>query len=182
MPHYFIADLHLCDPRVIKYREDFRTLGYHDEFICDTVLKNLRKNDTFSMVGDCIINDKSLELIKKFPCRKILYLGNHDLERRLSFSDLIGIVDDIRGTRNWSSHFNVGHVPCHPDHRRNKVIIHGHLHDVIIPDPNYINVSLDATGFRLIQAEEIIEGTYRTYRDPAKSIEEIMTAIAEGCE
>lgn len=180
MPHYFGADFHLCDPRVIKYRKHFRTLGYHDEFICDTVLKDLRKHDTLSMVGDCVINKQSLELIKKFPCRKVLYLGNHEMEKGINFNDLVGIIDEIRGTRNWSSHFNVGHVPPHPDHRRNKVIIHGHLHEIIIPDPKYINVSLEATKYRLIQAEEIISGDYRTYREPAGTQEEILTAMEEG--
>ena len=130
------------------------------------------------MVGDCLVGRSSLELIKKFPCRKRLIAGNHDFEKGIRFSDLVGVVDEVHSSYKWRSRFNIVHIPPHADHLRNKIIIHGHLHEVIIPDPRYINVSLEATGFRLIQAEEIIQGSYRSYRVPESNnhVEQISRA------
>lgn len=173
MPHFFGADFHLSDPRIIKYREQFPTLGYHDEYFMDVVLAKLRPVDLLTMVGDCVINEKSLALIKKLPCRKILLMGNHDLERRINFSDLVGVVDEVKSSWKWRKRFNVIHIPPHPDHLRGKHIVHGHLHEDIIPDPRYISVSMEATDYRLIQAEEILDGSYRTFRLPEKTATDI---------
>lgn len=41
-----------------------------------------------------------------------------------------------------------------------------HLHDKVIEDERYIGVSLEQTGYRLIHHDEILSGSYRTYRKP----------------
>ncbi|ASU03523.1 putative serine/threonine protein phosphatase [Erwinia phage vB_EamM_RisingSun] len=166
MPHFLGADFHLCDPSSLKYRKQFPSLGYHDEYVCDVVLAKLRPNDLLTMVGDCLVGKGAIELIKKFPCRKRLIAGNHEFEKGINFADLVGVVDEIHSSYKWRGRFNIVHIPPHPAHLRGKTIIHGHLHEVIIPDPRFINVSLEATGYRLVQAEEIITGEYRSYRIP----------------
>ena len=161
--HYLVGDLHLGDPSVIKYRKQFPTLGYHDQYICDEVLAPLNKHDLLTMVGDCLVGSSSLELIKKFPCRKRLVMGNHDTEKKFNFSDLVGVVDEVVSSYN-SKGFTVTHIPIHPLHLRGRRNIHAHLHDQIIEDPRYVGVSLEQTGYKLITIEEILTGEYRTFR------------------
>lgn len=55
--HLLGGDFHLGDPSIVRYRKQFPTLGYHDEFICDTVLAPLRKHDLLTMVGDCLVKE-----------------------------------------------------------------------------------------------------------------------------
>ncbi len=161
---YFVADLHAGDKSIIKYRPQFPTLGYHDEFIMD-LLSKLKPNDELEMVGDCIVGRHMLEEFKKLPCRKRLIVGNHDFEKGIRWNDLLGVVDDIQGGYRWKGHpYWITHIPVHADHLRGRLNIHGHLHEVIIPDKRYINVSLEASGMRLVSHEEILDGSYRTYR------------------
>lgn len=164
--HLLGGDFHLGDPSIVRYRKQFPTLGYHDEFICDTVLAPLRKHDLLTMVGDCLVGAESYNLIKKFPCRKILILGNHEFEKQKThFSQLVGVVDEIRAIWKWRSGFSIRHEPVHPLQLRGRVCVHAHTHENVIPDPRYICLSLEQTNFRLIQAEEILEGTFTTYQN-----------------
>lgn len=161
---YFVADLHLGDPSALKYRPEFRSLGYHDEFMLN-LLSQLKPNDELNMVGDCLVGKHILADIKKIPCKKRLIIGNHDFEKSIKWNDLIGVVDDIQGGYRWPRHpYWITHIPVHPHHLRGRLNIHGHLHDDIIPDTRYINVSVEASKFRLVSHEEILDGRYRTYR------------------
>lgn len=162
---YFIADLHIGDPSALKYRPQFVSLGYHDEFMLN-LLANLKPNDEVDFVGDCFVKPYVLPILAKMPFKKRLILGNHDLQKGIKWTDFVGVVDDIQGGYNWPGHpFWITHIPCHPDHLRGRLNIHGHLHDTIIPDIRFINVSVEATGYRLVDHEEILDGSYRTSRE-----------------
>lgn len=165
MSRYFCADLHMGDPNVVKYRPRFASLKEHDEFICDVVFSPLRKWDILTVAGDGFISKAALHSLKKFLFKVQLIPGNHCLEKGVTVQDLAEAIDSLQGPMKWKR-FWVTHFPCHPDHLRGKMNIHGHLHDVIIPDPRYINVSLETAGYRAIHHDEILSGSYRTFRQP----------------
>jgi calcineurin-like phosphoesterase family protein len=164
---YFVADIHAGDPSITKYRKQFQTLAEHDAMIWE-LLASATKNDIVTFVGDCFIKPHTLDILRKLPFKKELVAGNHCFEKGVRFSDLVGIMDRIDGVRKWK-HFWLSHAPLHPHHLRNRLNIHGHLHEVIIPDRRFINVSLEASGYRLVSHEEILDGSYRTYSKPYQS-------------
>lgn len=164
--HYFVADMHLGDRAIIKKRPQFVTLGYHDEYVWN-LLSNLKANDEVTFVGDCFVGRECPEILKKFPFKKRLIIGNHDFEKGLHYKDFIDIIDEFEGGWRWAKHpYVVTHYPVHPIGLRQRLNIHGHTHDTIIPDQRYINVSLEASGYRLVTHEEILSGDYRTFRNP----------------
>ncbi len=162
---YFTADLHVGDPNVIKYRKQFSTLKEHDDFIFDELLTKLTKKDVLTVVGDGFISLESLWRLKKLPFRKELVLGNHCLEKGVKFRDLVNVFSRVEGMFHWKG-YTVSHGPLHPDHLRGRRCIHGHLHEVIVKDPRFINVSLEAADYKLIHHDDILKGRYRTYRLP----------------
>ncbi|UVD41928.1 putative metallo-dependent phosphatase [Klebsiella phage KPN8] len=163
---YFAGDFHLGDPSIIKYRKQFKTVKEHDEFIADTILVKPRDHDILTIVGDGFIKPESLFILKKFPYKKHLIPGNHCMEKGVKVTDLAAFFDVVTGSFKWKSGFFVSHEPQHPDHLRGRINIHAHLHDKVIEDERYIGVSLEQTGYRLIHHDEILSGSYRTYRAP----------------
>jgi len=162
--HYFCADMHIGDKSILQQRPQFVTLGYHDEFMWN-LLADVKANDEVTFVGDCFVGAECPDILRKFSFKKRLVVGNHDFERKLHYRDFDGILDHIEGSWRWPRHpFLVSHFPVHEMALRQRLNIHGHLHEKIIPDTRYINVSMEAAGYRLVSHEEIIDGSYRTFR------------------
>lgn len=160
--HYFCADMHIGDKNVLGYRPQFVTLGYHDEFMWD-LLSKVKPRDEVTFVGDCFVGVECPDILKKFSFKKRLVIGNHDFERKLHYTKFIDIIDDFEGGWRWAKHpYIVSHYPVHPLALRGRLNIHGHLHEQIIPDKRYINVSMEATNYKLVTHEQILDGTYRT--------------------
>lgn len=86
------------------------------------------KKDTVYVLGDCVINRKSLHQISRLNGRKILIRGNHDifddnLYREVGF-------EQIHGCRVFVDKWIMTHIPLHPEcvTDRFRVNVHGHLH------------------------------------------------------
>lgn len=157
------ADLHIGHPNIINSRTRFSTLAEHDEFIWDLIAP-LRKHDTLILAGDCFFTYETLQQLKRFPCRKKLVLGNHDTEgSKRPMSWLVEVFDSVDLELKRPGGWVITHMPKHPVSLRGKINIHGHEHKTPIPDPRYVNISLEVAGYRFIQLEEITSGEYRTH-------------------
>ena len=153
-----MSDLHLGHRNICKYRPGFASEEEHSEIIFDNLATGLTKRDTIWFLGDVAFTKEWLARIKTLKCQsKKLLVGNHDLERGITMADLVDTYDKcyalLKKRNYWFSH-----CPIHPDEMRGKLgNIHGHLHDKIIDDPMYINVSVEHTNYKPISIETVEE-------------------------
>ena len=114
--------------------------------------ETVRPNDKVYHLGDVVINRKSLVTLSRLNGDKVLIRGNHDI---FKLEDYTKYFRDIRGYHVMDNMI-LSHIPVHPDSKgRFKANIHGHLHSRNLPDPFYINVSVEQIGFKPILFEEI---------------------------
>ncbi|QXO10844.1 hypothetical protein pEaSNUABM54_00018 [Erwinia phage pEa_SNUABM_54] len=163
---FIVGDGHVSHKNICKQRPQFSSVAEHDEFFWD-LLSPLTKRDQLIMAGDMFFTRESLYKLRKFPFRKILVMGNHCTDHEPDFRDLVEVYDDIHESikKNW---FTITHRPMHPAALRKRINVHAHQHGDTLPDSRYINVSLEATGFRLVDFEEIRSGDYRTHASASK--------------
>lgn len=156
------ADLHLGHKGICKYRTQFKTPEEHDAYVLSQHYATIKPNDTWYCFGDVAFTLEALMKIRAIPCkRKVLLMGNHDLERGdVTMLDLLGVFDEVLclkahkafGVNMWFSH-----CPIHPAEMRGKQLnIHGHLHDKLIDDPHYVNVCVEHTGYGVVPLEDVV--------------------------
>ena len=114
--------------------------------------ETVRPTDKVYHLGDVVINRKSLKILDRLNGDKVLIRGNHDI---FKLEDYTKYFRDVRGYHVMDNMI-LSHIPVHPDSKgRFKANIHGHLHSRNLPDPFYINVSVEQIGFKPILFEEI---------------------------
>lgn len=154
------SDWHLGHRNIIKYRPElgFKTPEQHHEYILNNAKSFIKKGDTLILLGDIAFTKEWLERIKEIKCRrKVLYVGNHDLERNIKMVDLLEVFDDVQAFGSRRNCWFI-HCPMHTDEvRRKKWVIHGHTHQHLIDVDNFINVCVDKTNYTPITFEDLPE-------------------------
>ena len=152
------ADLHLGHKNIAKFRTQFSSAEEHHEIVLDNIKSDVNKADSLWLLGDIAFTKDWLLRLNEIKCRrKVLIMGNHDLECGVKFTDLVGVYDDVQA---FVSHRNYwfSHAPIHESEMRSKLgNIHGHIHSLTIDNPYYQCVSLEHTGYRAISFEKIVE-------------------------
>lgn len=153
---YFGSDWHINHDNICNFREQFKTVQEHNEFIFDNYCSVVRPKDQVYLTGDIGFNVEALHLIKKLPGIKHLVMGNHDKEkkRNIRLQDLVDTFHDIHGFLRYKE-FWLSHCPIHHDELRNRFNIHGHTHYHNINDPRYLNISMENIDFKPISLEEV---------------------------
>lgn len=150
---YFCADLHLKHNNIHKYR-GYCNSQVHDEIIRQAWHNTIGKRDMVIVAGDVCFSPEAWQEFATWPGRKIVVLGNHCTEH--SKVDDIPQEIEIHGMLKYKE-FWVTHAPIHPKFLRGKLNIHGHLHDLLVPDTRYFNVGLEHTNMAPISLEAIRE-------------------------
>lgn len=166
---FLIADTHFGHANILnflrkdgsKLRPDFTDIEQHNE----TLIKNwnsiVKPKDKVYHLGD--IGFKSFSQIQVIFNRlngtKVLIKGNHD---NFKLSQYAQLFKDVRACHQLDK-FILTHIPIHPDSLyRWKANIHGHLHDLIIENNKYFNVSVEHINYTPIDFE-IIKKQYANY-------------------
>lgn len=157
--NYFCADLHLDQPSIIKFRDQFTDHKEHDLFLKENYHKVVRPKDFVNMVGDICMSPAAIEELRTWNGIKSIYLGNHDnaefKKRGVSLEMLQSVFEDrIYGFARKHG-FWVSHCPIHPVELRNRNCVHGHVHSNNIDDLRYFNVSMENIDYTPISLEEI---------------------------
>ena len=116
----------------------------------------VQPSDTVYHLGDVYFGKVNAEIVHRLNGRKYLILGNHDDTRCPVLNKA------FRKIRLWVPIKDKGivlsHVPVHPDQLDTYeagVNVHGHIHDRVISDPRYINVSVEQTNYTPIHLDEV---------------------------
>lgn len=114
----------------------------------------VRPEDRVYHLGDIAMNRRYVSVLGQCHGRKVLVKGNHDL---FKLADYLPYVEDIRAYHVIAGNVLLSHMPVHESqqyrYRRN---IHGHTHELDIPDPWYTNVCVERTNYRPILLDEAL--------------------------
>ncbi|MGR5347232.1 metallophosphoesterase [Vibrio mediterranei] len=165
---YYCADLHDGHRSIGQYRGRHTQWQVKDkESNREFIRKHWRakKNDTVYFLGDIAFDSDSHEFFQSLPGKKILLLGNHDLEStsRSSLPELGTAFSKIAGVmkkkfKTLQTTMWLQHIPVHSAELRGNVCMHGHIHDpwqdfmnrgTEAFDARYCNVNMDALYRRL---------------------------------
>lgn len=166
MKEFVISDLHLGHEGILKYRNQFKTIEEHDNFIIDNWNKVVTPQDKVYVLGDVCWKKKDLEKIKLLNGKKILIAGNHDI---LGAKNYLKVFKDIRGLWKKGNYW-LSHAPIHKDSLRDCKNIHGHLHSKKVGsellkgvgkymydtlDYDYINVCCECVDYTPVEIKEL---------------------------
>ena len=151
---FITSDTHFGHANIIKYaNRPFDSVEEMNEALVENWNSVVKQGDKVYHLGDVTMNSKSLDVMSRLNGRKVLIKGNHDTQK-LKF--YLPHFYDIRGSHELSG-FIMTHIPVsifqrerYPDGN-----IHGHLHEKIMADPWYINVSVEQTNYTPIAFDAI---------------------------
>lgn len=162
---YFIGDLHFGHEKVTKFRQEFKTVEEHDDYICSIWESKIKPKDIVYVCGDVAFTLEGLERISGLPGRKFVVRGNHDVFQTVRYLAMFEEVCGFVKYKHNHQRYWISHCPIHPDELRNGINIHGHVHentvmmrDAIAPyiDDRYINVSAEVIGYEPRTIDELI--------------------------
>lgn len=150
---------HVNDKIMLKYRPQFSTMAEHDDATWG-LLDQVPEDNAVIFLGDNFLSPESLERLKQYKFYKIHVLGNHDLQNGVNIKMITDVMDEVHGSIKadgiWFSH-----IPMHKHALGHGYInIHAHMHTDTLYDNRYVNVSMEATNYRLISVDEILNGKY----------------------
>ena len=152
---YVTSDSHWNHSRMLGFETSTRGLMFHTvDAMNKTMIDNwnaiVNHEDIVYHLGDVYFGrqDEAASILSSLKGRKRLILGNHDNGKD---SVLHTFFEKIMVSRIFKE-FNtiLTHIPIHADslnkekYARN---IHGHIHDIIIPDKRYVNVCVEKTNY-----------------------------------
>lgn len=170
---YVVSDLHLGHSNILKFtdsngnliRPNFSSVEDMNEFIVEKWNSVVTEEDIVYNLGDVYFGDGHKHL-PRLKGRKRLILGNHDNGKDQN------LQKHFQKILVWRMFPEYGvlltHVPTHPSafEYRNLRNIHGHIHQNTttmltedgsqVPDPRYINVSVEKIDYTPVDLEKLI--------------------------
>lgn len=173
---FFFSDPHFFHKKLIRGTEGnfgeharpFDTIEEHNETIVNNWNSVVKNNDVVWVLGDCVFAGKeNLVIFERLKGKKRLVLGNHDTGSKDKY---MKYFEKVEGAVEYGADIILTHIPVHPQCLvgRWRLNIHGHTHGDIIrdtryassnarPDPRYICVSLEQTGYFPLTYNQVME-------------------------
>lgn len=171
---FFISDLHLGQRNILTFNRDdgsrlrpFKDLDEMHDAIINGWNSVVQNGDKVYVLGDVAFNKNSLRLLEEMKGSKRLVKGNHDLFKIRLYLEYFKEVYGVRQINGvWLTH-----VPMHTQSvYSDRVLgnVHGHLHGKPVirnttvlkpamPDPKYINASVESLDYVPISMTEVEE-------------------------
>lgn len=172
---YVISDVHFGHKNICKYRTQFSCAEEHDNFILENILSTVKKRDILWILGDTCFDRSRYDFIRKIKnaVTSLNYIpGNHDTDNRYRQQVYIDMVKEdlfnYTGSMFTYKDAWLTHPPIHPKELRGKINIHGHTHNVLMDEPEYMNVCVEHTEYKPIALQEV----FRRYELKIKNIVE----------
>jgi calcineurin-like phosphoesterase family protein len=165
---FLTADLHLGHEKTacVFTREDgtklrpFESAEHQDEVLVQNWNAVVKTTDKVYVLGDVAMKAKDLKTMLRLNGDKVLVAGNHDI---FGAKELLKYFRDVRAYHVMDK-ILFSHIPVHADSiGRFRANIHGHLHERVVllpcgkPDPRYLCVSVEQTGFTPVNYSEVLE-------------------------
>lgn len=167
---YFTADTHFGHANILKScNRPFADIEEMNEAMIDAWNKRVHKNDTVYIVGDMFfICDDVESILKRLKGKKILILGNHDIDwiKKVDTGKYFAGVEKYLEVLYGQYTFILYHYPLLDwHHKKNAYMIHGHIHantnddyfPLLVTRDRVLNAGADINGFRPVTLDELIE-------------------------
>lgn len=166
---FVTSDTHLGHAKILKYCPSRGRLWTGVREMNIGLINNwnnvVGKNDHVYHLGDFAFFGRgaSYEIIERLNGVKFLMLGNHD--NRPPRQLLRHFENLLPQPFAYTKEIVFSHAPLHPSclgAKAWKLNVHGHIHERVIeqggvPDPRYMNVSVEQTGMKPISIDKITE-------------------------
>jgi len=173
MNYWFISDTHFSH-NLMAAKRGYSTVAEMNDAIATVWAETVKPGDRVYHLGDVTFRPQlDIPLLAKLPGHKRLIAGNHDTVTAEWFKAFQRVRGSQRfgGSQGQNDGLWLTHVPCHPNHIRGAVNVHGHVHTGCVkihngivqegywtpstPNVNYFNVNWDVVG-RLVPADELL--------------------------
>lgn len=152
---FVISDTHFGHANIIKYcSRPFSSVEEMNEQLVDNWNKVVKTNDIVYHLGDVYFGENG-KVLERLKGRKRLILGNHDVGKDKY------LQNNFQKIVVWRMFPEFGllltHVPVHESALEIKQLhnVHGHIHEKVLKDHRYINVSVEQINYTPISVEEI---------------------------
>jgi len=173
---WFSSDLHLRHGNILTFKDDkgnlirpgFKDVNHMNEFIIEAHNSVVAPDDKWYCLGDVIMGSsiEAFSILSHMNGRKVLIKGNHDgakIQRYLAyFSDVRSEIHKKTpdGDKVIFTHRPIRFDAPNKDSNIVDFNVHGHIHQRIIEDKRYINISVEVlSGYKPISWEDLIEET-----------------------
>lgn len=160
---FLISDTHFAHENFLKFTDQegdiirrFDSVGEMDQCMIDRWNDVVGPKDKVYHLGDvCFRMQEFQRIMPLLNGHKTLILGNHD---RFDVNVYRKFFKRIYSLRILDSDPQVilSHAPLHPSSVGERFNIHGHIHERVIDDPRYYNVSVEQTGYSPIPFDDLI--------------------------
>lgn len=175
---WFSSDLHLRHGNILTFKDDkgdlirpgFKDVNHMNEFIIEAHNSVVAPDDKWYCLGDVIMGSsiEAFSILNRLNGRKVLIKGNHDgakIQRYLEhFTDIRSEIHKKtpEGHKVIFTHRPIRFDAPNPNSNKVDFNVHGHIHQNIIEDSRYINISVENLyDYTPISWEEIIEEIQR---------------------
>ena len=165
---WICSDHHFYHERILEFcaeQRPFDTVEEMHEVMIERHNSLIKPKDHVFFVGDVVFGDPvaHLPIVERLNGIKHLIGGNHD-KLRSQMAEYQKYFVSVEAYREFGHNKDiVSHYPVHPQQleERYKFNVHGHLHDIVLDDPRYINICLDNRDLYPTNLEQV----YAEYKD-----------------
>jgi calcineurin-like phosphoesterase family protein len=165
---WVISDTHYNQVNILKFVDEkgnrirpFDNLTQMNEYILDKWNSVVKQGDKVYHLGDVLFGDNNAfkRDWPKFKGSKRLIVGNHDDIKFLASGGFFAKIQESRVFKEYG--LILSHRPLHEsqlwDHKRNRPMknVHGHMHQNVINDDRYINVSVELIDYTPVNIETL---------------------------
>ncbi len=159
---FVISDTHFGHENMYKFvtfdgvtrvRPQFANAAEADKAMINRWNDIVTDQDHVWHLGDFTMGN-NLSIVQHLKGHKRLILGNHDrcdvrAYREAGFQK----VQSYRFVDRWAI---MSHIPIHPDGLYGgRINIHGHIHERVMQDPKYVNVSVEQINYTPVLLESL---------------------------
>jgi calcineurin-like phosphoesterase family protein len=159
---WIVSDTHFGHANILKFKDkddnlirpNFSSVEEMDEHMIDSWNSVVKDGDIVYHLGDVYFGDLG-QCLNRCRGRKRLILGNHDDGKDPELQRSFGKIMMWRMFPEFG--LVLTHVPVHESSLGIKAHknVHGHLHQNLINDPRYINVSVECINYTPINIETL---------------------------
>lgn len=164
---WFISDTHFFHGNMLKFTNDkgelvrpgFASFEDMNETMVDNWNRVVKPQDHVWHLGDVCMGMASGHhnaLLRRLNGHKRMTVGNHDKLKSEALHMNFEKIELWRGFKE--ENFVCTHIPLRKDNFRGGVQfnVHGHIHERVIDDPQYINVCVEQTNYTPVSMDEIL--------------------------
>lgn len=162
---FFISDTHFFHANILKFTGDddkrirpFDSLEEMHEFMIEKWNSVVKDNAYVYHLGDVTFQYHGAfnNLMSRLKGQKRLIVGNHDKIWNPSLQMHFQKVDLWKGFKEGN--FTASHFPLRLESLRDGAFnVHGHIHQRMMEDPHYINVSVEVRDYTPVHYDQILD-------------------------